>query len=176
MSQAHDDQVRLAGAVAPMPRYRPNYFFIAIMLISVVPSLLVTTLFVESAVEEERYSLFIIAGFLLLFAYPLMVPLLGWPLAIRIDRSRGHIRFCYLLYRRTFQLDCLVRCSVCEAITIRSSHTTYILGMKGGAEIVLSEINIAGFPGPFAYNIGLDVSTRVPRFVPGFRWFSHKWK
>ena len=159
-----------------MVRYHPRHLSIALHLLIVVINLVVGSYLARVALNEEggmRLFLWGAACNLVLVAYLHAAPLFSWPCAVSVDRKDGEITFCYLLFRRTVPVDRIERCVVCEAMN-RYPYATYILVMKNGAQIVLSALTIAHFPGPFAYNIGLDVTERRPRFFPGFRWLSHK--
>ena len=118
-----------------------------------------------------RLFLCFVAFFMLLLGYVHAVPLFLWPCAITLDRDAGRITFCYLLFQRTIALERLERCAVSEALN-RYPYQTYLLHVKGGGVITLSDLTISQFPGPFAYSIGLDVTELRPRFIPGFRWLS----
>lgn len=161
-----------------MIRYRPRHLWIALHLLIVAINLLVGAYLASSAFTElGRMRLFLwgASGFLVLIAYIHVAPLIAWPCAIAIDREHGTITFCYLLYKRAIPINEIIGCSVCEALN-RYSYTTYILAVKKGPPFVLSELIIAQFPGPFAYNIGVEVTERLPRFIPGFRQLSHSRK
>lgn len=161
-----------------MIRYRPRYLSIALHLLIVGINLAAGTYFLLIASNEAggmRFFLWGVTCFLMLIAYLHAAPLFTWPCAVTIDRDRSNLTFCYLLYRRTIPIENIKRCAVCEAMN-RYPYTAYILTMKNGGHIVLSALTIAQFPGPFAYNICVDVTERLPRFIPGFRLLSHKRK
>ena len=159
-----------------MIRYQPRSWSVALRVLNAVIFLGAGGYMVVLASQDVggmRVFLFAVAGLMSLLAYQFVVTLVGWPLAIEIDRGAARIGFRYLLFRRTIALDQLKSLAVCDAM-LRYPYCTYILETKGGATLVLSDLNIAHFPGPFTYNIGLDVSERLPRFLPGFRRFFHK--
>ncbi|MBL7939705.1 MAG: hypothetical protein JNL43_10125 [Flavobacteriales bacterium] len=145
-------------------------------LIIVVISFFACGYFIREALHEQgvmQAFLFFIALFTLLIVYTHAVPVFLWPCRVTVHRESGRITFCYLLCKKTMALERLERCVVSEAMN-RYPYQTYLLYVKGGAVITLSDLTISQFPGPFAYNIGMDVSERLPRFFPGFRRLSHK--
>lgn len=161
-----------------MIRYRPRYVSIAIHLFVVASCLFALAFFIGTIARETdvmRWFMVCVVGFLSLIMYIHLVPVLTWPCAVAIDQQKATITFCYLLFRKQTPVDHIEKCIVTEALN-RYPYATYLVKMKKGCTITLSDLTIADFPGPFAYNIGVDISERRPRFVPGFRWFTQRRK
>ncbi len=114
--------------------------------------------------------------FLVPIAYSYLVPLVSWPVSVSLNTVEQKLVLKYLLLAsrivpRHQVMDCVV-----SKVRARELYEAYILILHNGNSFVLSDLNIAHFPGRFAHEMRLTEMKQLPTFVPGFRRLIHRQK
>ena len=109
-------------------------------------------------------------------AYSYPVPLVCWPVSVSFNSVEQKLVLKYLLLpSRVVPRDQVMGCVVSK-VRARELYEAYILILHYGNSLVLSDLNIAPFPGRFAHEMRLTEMKQLPTFIPGFRRLMHRQK
>lgn len=114
--------------------------------------------------------------FLLPIAYCYIIPLVIWPISVAFDSIEQQLVLGYLvLPNQVIPRDQIKACNVSK-VRHRDLYHAYILVLRSSRTIILSDLNIARFPGRLAHDMRLSEMEELPTFFPGFRRLMHRSK